>query len=109
MGAFNEVSVATKCPTCSQPVQVRVQFKYGDTWQHQYRLGEALKWGGNDVGEPGHRRVVVDGAAERCPKCGHEDDWNFYVLLERDVIASVEPATGVHAFPTDQPFIVLED
>lgn len=109
MGAFNVVSVAARCPACNQTVPVGVQFKYGDTWQHQYRVGDALKWGGNDVGVPGHRRVVVDGVAEPCAKCSSENEWNFYVFLERDVIVAVEPTTGEHRFPTDRTFIVLED
>lgn len=36
-------------------------FKYGDSWQHHYVLGDKLNWGGNDVGEPGHKLVVVVG------------------------------------------------
>lgn len=109
MGAFNVVTAAARCPACSQQVTVRVQFKYGDTWQHEYRVGDSLTWGGNDVGVPGRGRVVVDGVAERCRQCGNDDEWNFYVFVERDVIVAVEPATGEYRFPPDDGFIVLNE
>ena len=50
MSAFNTVTVEQVCPRCQNRIQVRVQFKYGDTWQNEYRLGDRLRWGGNDIG-----------------------------------------------------------
>jgi hypothetical protein len=109
MGAFNTVTAEQVCPSCRNAVEARVQFKYGDTWQNEYRLGERLRWGGNDIGVPGRRRVVLDGAGERCPKCGYAE-WDFYVLLEDDVITSVKPASGDFDFVASQGKpIVLEE
>lgn len=108
MGAFNTVFLEWNCPSCHSVVELRVQFKYGDTWQHEYRVGERVEWGGNDVGRPGRRRVVVDGVGEACPRCGHAD-CDFYVLIEQDVISSVVPASGTYDFVASQGEpIVLE-
>jgi hypothetical protein len=60
MGAYNTVMVDWKDPATQETRTLHVQFKYGDVWQHEYRIGDALKWGGNDIGERGAQRVVVD-------------------------------------------------
>jgi hypothetical protein len=87
------------CPRCNQEVGVVAQFKFGSVWQHEYRLGEELRWGGNDVGTPGIHHAVVDGVAEtECPSCGHDDEWNLYVHVESDRLVKVETATGEHDF-----------
>ena len=64
MGAFNEVEGDAVCSHCGLNARFVVQFKYGDTWQLEYRLGDKLRWGGNDEGEPGLPRVVVEGIGE---------------------------------------------
>ncbi len=110
MGAFNIVTVTMPCPGCQTPVMVRVQFKYADTWQHEYKLGDLLKWGGNDVGQPGRSRVVVDGVAEKCPTCGYDEEWSFYVLIENDVIKAVESASGRYDFASvRETYLVLKE
>lgn len=110
MGAFNVVHADVACLRCGTESRVGVQFKYGSTWQHEYAIGDALLWGGNDSGTPGHHRVVVDGAvAGPCPSCDFDGDWYAYVQLQDDKIVAVEPATGVHDFVTTQStFIVLD-
>jgi len=110
MGAFNVVTATVVCRHCDTEVPVRVQFKYGNTWQYEYQVGDILKWGGNAIGKPGKRRVIVDGIAESCPKCSYDEEWNFYVLIEHDVIIAVEPATGRYDLPNaGEPYVVLED
>lgn len=95
MSAYNTVSAEIACPSCSSQVKVNVQFKYGNTWQLRYEVGDNLKWGGNDVGERGLRHVVVDGVVEdACPKCNYGKEWNVYVDVERDRITRVENANG---------------
>ncbi len=99
MGAFNTVRASAACPRCHFPVEVKVQFKYGDTWQHEYGLDDALRWGGNDIGVAGKRSVVVDGVAETpCPNCGFDDEWEFYVFVESDKISRVVQADGTYDF-----------
>ena len=50
MSAYNTVVLPDeeKCPHCGAAIRRRVQFKYGDTWQHDYMIGDRIKWGGND-------------------------------------------------------------
>lgn len=91
MSAYNTITVSRTCPNCAKLVDFEIQFRYGDTWQHTYRLGDTLRWGGNDVGTPDVERVRVEGIAEPCPSCGVAD-LEYWVLLERDVICDVELA-----------------
>jgi hypothetical protein len=99
MGAFNTVLATVVCPRCHSRVQIPIQFKYGDTWQHEYAVGDPLRRGGNDIGSPGARSVVVAGVAgSSCPKCAYEEPWDFYVYIENNVISGVEPADGRHNF-----------
>jgi hypothetical protein len=95
MSAFNTVKAKAKCPQCSAVVNVVVQFKYGNTWQHEYNLGDILRWGGNDVGDPKARLVIVDGVAEgACSHCGFNGDWNLYVSVRNGRLEQVETADG---------------
>lgn len=99
MSAYNTVSAELRCPHCGGSTRTQVQFKYGDTWQFDYRLGDTLRWGGNDIGEPGRKHVVVDGAAANpCSRCGYSAEWNAYVHVENDVLARVEDADGSFDF-----------
>jgi len=107
---FNTVSAKLKCPACGLAVTVPVQFKFGCTWQLHYEVGNVLAWGGNDKGERGKRRVVVDGVvAGRCPKCLCDDEWDVYVYIENDKIVHAENATGEFDFVRSASnYIVLE-
>jgi len=100
MSAFNVVAgVPATCPRCRATVSVAVQFKFGATRQHRYVVGDALGWGGNDVGTPGRVGVVVDGASDApCPACGYTGDWDFYVFIEYDRITEVAEADGTYDF-----------
>ena len=110
MGAFNIVSASANCPRCHQRVEVAVQFKYGDVWQHEYRIMDELKWGSTtDIGKPGLEHVVLDGEGESCPVCRYDGDWGFYVYIERDRIVEVQPADGRYDFVTSgSSYIVLK-
>lgn len=70
MGAFNTVGCHLACPNCGATATLRIQFKYGDSWQYEYEVGDRIRWDGNDNGAPGAKRVVVDGVTESCPRCG---------------------------------------
>ncbi len=108
MSAFNTVKVEHKCASCGHLVELSVQFKYGEVWQYEYEIGDRLKWGKNNIGQPGNKRVVVDGAAERCPVC-HAEGADYEVWLEDDRIVSVQPACGRYDFAAcHQTFIVVE-
>ena len=84
-----------------------IQFKYGNTWQHKYRIGDQLKWGGNDKGSPEYRRVLVAGIAGPCPVCG-ADYLEFEVLIENGVLVAVSKASEASVCDNEDGFIVLE-
>ena len=109
MGLFNTVRSTASCPRCEQVAPVVVQFKYGSTRQHEYSVGELLRWGENDIGTPGCARVVADAVVERgCQACGL-DEWDLYVFLSRDRIVEVVTATGEYDFLANgESFIVLD-
>ena len=92
-------------------VNLKVQFKYGDVYQHHYQMGDVIKWDPEhprtNVGTPGHRKVVVEGV-EDCPGCGTEFDYE--VWLENDRIVAVKPTSGNYDFvATDKTYIVVEE
>lgn len=91
MSAFNRLRAGVRCPNCGNTAEQVIQFKFGDVWQHDYQLGDVLRWGGNDVGRPGLAKVSVSGAGEECPVC-HSRGEGFSVVVEADVLASVEAA-----------------
>jgi hypothetical protein len=109
MSAFNTVTAMATCPRCRLAVDVPVQFRYGNTWQYEYAIGDALRWGGNDVGIRGQAHVVIDAVADTpCPNCGYDDEWHLYVHVRNDRIASVETATGAYDFVKEgRGFIVV--
>jgi hypothetical protein len=53
MGAFNILVIQIQCKVCQHLLKGNLQFKFGDTWQHQYLIGDKIKWGKNDIGKPG--------------------------------------------------------
>lgn len=58
-------------------------------------VGDAIRWGGNDIGVPGRNRVVVDGASDSfCSICGYDGDWDFYVYIENSRIVRVIESDG---------------
>lgn len=115
MGAFNTLIAELHCPRCGQAFEDRVQFKYGDTWQFEYRLGDTLRWGGSDFGKPGAKKVVVDGCPENgCPECGlgataQRPFWDLYVMVLDDVLSAVETTDGRFAFDSERgEYVVVE-
>jgi hypothetical protein len=64
MGAFNVLKFRWQSRSGEPVHDLRVQFKYGDTWQHEYVLGDEVRWGGNDIGVRFAKHVVVEGVLE---------------------------------------------
>jgi hypothetical protein len=99
MSAYNLVVTVKNaaCPGCGKLAERVIQFRYGDTWQHRYSVGDRVRWGGNDTGEPGHSLVVAAGYPEPCSSC--EDDSGLYdVHIKDDVIVSVTPSDGTYDY-----------
>lgn len=111
MSAYNEVIRRDEetCPRCGSSIHRPVQFKYGDTWQHQFAVGDRIAWGGNDIGEPGHKLVVVLGDAGECPICGHVPDGTYDIMIEQDVITGVDQSDGTYDYVgSGETYIILE-
>ncbi len=106
MGAFNTVRADVECPNCQFKSEFEIQFKFGDVWQFEYRVGDRLSWGGNDAGSPGHKKVLLLGMGGPCPNCG-ENFQLFHILLEMDRIAEVCPATGDYTFDRNE-YLILD-
>ncbi len=89
MGAFNTLEARAECPVCKKIGSFRIQFKYGDTWQYLYHLGDEIRWGGNDFG---HRslRVRIEGISEKCPNC-HTKWIEMDIMSEENILCEVRP------------------
>lgn len=95
MSAFNELNLSVECPTCKKTTQFCIQFKFGNVWQFKYELNDKLKWGGNDVGEQGLAKVMVDGCG-LCLECDQELDFDIKVI--EDKIESATPSKGEFSY-----------
>lgn len=91
MGAYNILTVGITCESCKQHYITNLQFRFGDTWQHQYVIGDNIKWGGNDIGNAGLEHVKVYGLAETsiCPNCGHPNSEEYDIIVNNDKIIGV--------------------
>jgi hypothetical protein len=88
MSAYNTVACQVTCPVCRKCGTFEVQFKFGDTWQYRYGVGDRLTWGGNDYGTRSPL-VEVDGLGGPCPHCG-SDYIDFIITVRDDIIMAVQ-------------------
>lgn len=110
MSSFNILKIVQACNVCGEQSEIGVQFKYGSVWQLEYRIGDSLKWDGNNIiGEPGHKCVVVDAVADSCPLCG-ADGYDCEIWIKDNVIARAERATGNYNFlQVQRTYVVVEE
>jgi hypothetical protein len=92
-----------ECNNCKTSYSVSIQFKFGDTWQHEYKLGDYVQWGGNDIGKPNSRLVKVYGIAETnsCPKCGEKFDEEFDIIVENDKLTVLNHLVDINDYKSD--------
>ena len=107
MGAFNELTADFACSACGHRGRMNVQFKYGDTYQSRYSLGDKLRWGGNDVGVPSKKKVLVAGLAGPCPSCG-VDGFDVGIVLEADILAGLEVPASPALLESPSGFLIVE-
>ncbi len=107
MSAFNIVNVSWINDKTGRKEELRIQFKFGDTWQYEYHVGDKIRWGGNDIGPKDAKYVVVDGVLEDESSEGIPEDFEVYI---RDgAIEKVVPASGGFDFVSSpENYIVLE-
>ncbi len=94
MSAFNILHLNVNCFNCGTKNNLRIQFKFGDTWQIEYHLGEKIKWGGNDIGIEHLKNVKVYGIAEsvQCSTCGcNYANEEYDIIIASDIIVQVAP------------------
>jgi hypothetical protein len=106
MGMYSEIRAQLQCDYCGSTNEVRVQFKYGNLYDHEYAVGDKIVWGRFQVGDPSERRVVARGIAG-CPKCGQNA--YFDILIENGCVRSVIPANGLYDYHHGEGnYVVLE-
>ena len=108
MSRYNTLIVESICCRCYSRTTLKIQFRYGEIWDHTYYLEDEIKWGNNSLGERGKKQVVIDGEAEPCDSC--EEEVDYLIFLEDDVIKAVKPNNGEYTFfNMENMYIVIED
>ena len=86
MGAFNVLKV--KSPVTGEPI--RIQFKYGERWQHEYSLGDLIAY------PPGiharDARVTLVGGVTEPPMQSAESE-HYEIRFEYGVPVSIRALT----------------
>jgi len=98
MGAFNILNVEKNCPNCGKNTTTRIQFKFGETWQLEYKIGDKIIWGLNNKVEQGLDKVYVYGVLEnaKCAYCEVSIAKTTYdILIMKGVIIGVRPMQDV--------------
>jgi hypothetical protein len=103
MGAYNTLITDIQCHNCHRFYQAKVQFKFGDTCQIEYKVSDKIAWGGNDIGKSGLPKVKAYGVAESsiCPYCGYCNEEEYDVNIEEDVIKNVSPLSDLQNYNYD--------
>ena len=85
---------------CKREFETTIQFKFGDTWQYNMIIGDEIKWGCNDNGEPGNSIVMVYGIAENniCSHCGFENEEEFDIMIKDNVISKISPISNTDKY-----------
>ncbi|SFM73717.1 hypothetical protein SAMN05428949_0614 [Chitinophaga sp. YR627] len=113
MGAYNILITDITCSYCNTSHEVKVQFKYGLTWQLDFRIGERIQWETRyDIGTPGTEKVKVYGIRESdpvCPHCGHPEDEEYDIIVEKDIIKSMSPMKNPQDYLNDDEgcFVII--
>ncbi len=108
MGLFNTLGLQAPYLRCGVEIPLVLQFKYGENWQHEYKINDQLHWGGNDNGKPRAAHVVVSAISETCPLCQHDGD-DYLIHLYNDVLTSIElDDQRYNFFDSEGDYVVLE-
>lgn len=110
MGAFNTLKTTIKCRECNQAYSADIQFKFGDTWQNEYRIGDKILWGGNDIGTRNLPKVKVYGVLSniKCPICKKAQCDEFDIIIEFDIIKEISQISNVEDYlQGDGNFLIL--
>lgn len=88
---------------------VNIQFKFGDTWQNQYLIGDLIRWGGADIGMPGLDKVKVYGISEldKCPSCQQPIFDEYEIIVEKDIIKYINPIFNLEDYDSNDGNYVI--
>jgi len=108
MSAYNIVYAAACCPNCGEFSCFEVQFKYGNTWQKSYQVGDELSWGGNEIGVPELKKVKVEAVGGPCAGCG-ADGIEFDVEITNNIFSNVIPLGSERAECNEAGYVVISE
>jgi len=106
MPKYNTLLVESNCTYCHEKITLKIEFQYGEIWDYIYFVGDKIKWGEENIGEPGKKSVVLDGVADACENC--EEAADYLIFLENDIIKFTRLNMGEHSLFNVDSFIVLE-
>jgi len=98
MGTFDRLIADLPCPYCGALEAWRVQFKYGDVWLRDHKVGDmvprsstARRYPPRPKPIPG--RIRISGVAEHpCMKCGAEGPY-VAITVDDDQMTAMELLT----------------
>ena len=105
MGLFNTLTTETKCANCQKLSVFELQFKYGETWQYNYTIGDIITWGKVNVGLPHCQRVRIEAISNKCPHCLLEG-MEYDIILEDDRLVASFPVGNTRENQSDEGFTV---
>lgn len=113
MGFFNTLITETTCPNCGAKSEIRIQYKYGNTRQLHYSMGDGITWGGNDIGNPALTKVKTYGIAESitCTFCNEESIPEEYdVFIIDNTITKITPMESIDDYlaSDEETYVILE-
>jgi hypothetical protein len=113
MSAFNILQTELVCNSCNRPYPLSLQFKFGDTWQFHYQVGDKIKWGGNDIGVPRPLTAKVYGLAESsvCPFCGYQNEEEYDITVKDGTIIDINPMESYQQYLSnnDGNYFILQE
>jgi len=103
MGTYNTLKVDEQCLSCGASFILNIQFKFGETWLYNYRLGEKIKWGSANNGIPNLDKVKVYGVSEsdHCPHCKNPILGEYDIIMNKDIINSIVPMNSLGDYDFD--------
>ena len=111
MALYNILKAEMCCPSCDKELLQDIQFQYGDTYQHEYRVGDSILWSSsepnNDWGCSTDGYVVVEGLGKKCSSCvGCFPVFDIYI--KKNVIEKVTGHSDKFDFSKDNVVIIPE-
>lgn len=110
MGLFNILLAVVVCPDCKEKSIGRLQFKFGNTFQLLYNIGDTITWGGNDYGNADLNEVKAYGILESttCPICNKDNIPEDYdIFFKQSVIIDASPIASIEEYVTNNTEYVI--